>query len=312
MRQLLLFAALLLPAAAVAQDDDQTPTDPRDALMQARATYADGNYEACARSYAAAIDLGVVNDGVAYNAACCFALAGDSEQAFVYLQQSLDAGWRDADHMQADSDLDTLHDDPRWSEAVAAAEANHAAYASTVNQELMEMHAADQSERRALMRGELDWDVVGANDERRRTRVYEMLAAGEVVAADDHFHAAMILQHGQTSDDYVKARELAEHAVDLDPSHGTARWLTAAATDRYLWSIDEPQIYGTQSTIGDDGLLTMEPIDEDAVTDAERAAKGVPTLEQAYARLAQQNAEREAQMEAAESDDRTGDTGDAR
>ncbi|MEO1632661.1 MAG: hypothetical protein AAFU38_17980, partial [Bacteroidota bacterium] len=102
MHRLLLLAALLLPAAALAQDDDQTPTDPSDALMQARATYNDGNYEACARSYAAAIDLGVVNEGVAYNAACCFALAGDTEQAFVYLQQSLDAGWRDTEKMLAD------------------------------------------------------------------------------------------------------------------------------------------------------------------------------------------------------------------
>lgn len=296
MPRFLLLGLLLLPTIAIAQDDDQTPTDPRDALMQARATYNDGNYAACARSYAAAIDLGVVNDGVTYNAACCFALAGDTDAAFAYLQQSLDAGWRDAEHMQRDTDLASLRDDLRWSEAVADAEANFAAYAATVNAELMEMYTADQAERFAAMEGEVEWRTVAENDAARRARAYEMIEAGELEAAADYFHAAMILQHGQTSDDYALARDLAEQAIALDQSHGLARWLTAAATGRYLWSIDEPQIYGTQSTLGDDGLLTMEPIDEDAVTDAERAAKGVPTLEQAYARLAQQNTERQAAM----------------
>ncbi|MEM9997856.1 MAG: hypothetical protein AAF809_09155 [Bacteroidota bacterium] len=42
----------------------------------------------------------------------------------------------------------------------------------------------------------------------------------------------------------------------------------------------------------------MEPIDEDAVSDAERTAKGVPTLDKAHARLARQNAERQAAMDA--------------
>ncbi|MEM6782955.1 MAG: hypothetical protein AAF624_04375 [Bacteroidota bacterium] len=294
MLRLLLLAALLLPTAAFAQDDDETPTDPSDALMQARATYSDGNYAACARSYAAVIDLGVVNDGVAYNAACCFALAGDTEQAFVYLQQSLDAGWRDADHMQADSDLDALHDDPRWTEAVADAEANYAAYVSTINQELMEMHAADQSERRALMRGELDWDVVTPNDDRRRARVYEMVEAGEIVAAADYFHAAMIFQHGRDSTDYRNARDFAQRAYDLDPSHSTASWLIAAATDRYLWSMDQPQVYGTQSTKDDDGRWTLDPLDANGVTEVERVARGV-TLQAAYDRVARMNAQLDAE-----------------
>ncbi|MEM8599031.1 MAG: hypothetical protein AAGF99_03840 [Bacteroidota bacterium] len=300
MLRLLLIATLLLPAAAFAQDDDQTPTDPSDALMQARATYQDGNYEACARSYAAAIDLGVVDEGVAFNAACCFALAGDREQAFVYLQQSLDAGWRDVEQLQSDSDLDTLHDDPRWADVVAGTEANEAAYAASINGELYEMYTNDQAERFALMRGELTWDVVTPNDNRRRARVYEMVEAGEIVAAADHLHAAMIFQHGRDSTDYRNARDFAQRAYDLDPSNGTASWLIAAATDRYLWSVDQPQVYGTQSTKGDDGRWTLEPLDEDGVTEVERAARGV-TLQGARDRIARMNAQLDA--EAAESED---------
>ena len=64
-------------------------------------------------------------------------------------------------------------------------------------------------------------------------------------------------------------------ATELDPDLAVARWLAAAAKDRYLWNVDKPQIYGTQFRRIDDGTWTLEPIDESAVTDEERAAWAV-------------------------------------
>ncbi|MEO1633193.1 MAG: hypothetical protein AAFU38_20695, partial [Bacteroidota bacterium] len=114
----------------------------------------------------------------------------------------------------------------------------------------------------------------------------------------DYFHAAMIFQHGRDSTDYRNARDFAQRAFELDPTHSTASWLIAAATDRYLWSIDQPQVYGTQTTKDDDGRWTIQPLDDDGVTEEERAARGV-SLQGAYDRVARMNAQLDA--EAAES-----------
>ncbi len=49
-----------------------------------------------------------------YNAACCFALAGDPDAAFGHLDQAVGLGWRDLELLEQDQDLASLHADPRW------------------------------------------------------------------------------------------------------------------------------------------------------------------------------------------------------
>ncbi len=49
-----------------------------------------------------------------YNTACYFALAGKSSLAFRYLAQAIDNGFSDPDVMEKDTDLLSLHHDPRW------------------------------------------------------------------------------------------------------------------------------------------------------------------------------------------------------
>jgi quercetin dioxygenase-like cupin family protein len=50
-----------------------------------------------------------------YNAACFEALAGDADAAFAYLQQALRLDTQAVrGYAPNDSDLDSLHDDPRW------------------------------------------------------------------------------------------------------------------------------------------------------------------------------------------------------
>jgi tetratricopeptide (TPR) repeat protein len=58
-----------------------------------------------------------------YNLACCYALRGDPEAAFDYLDQAVDAGWTDADALAGDSDLASLRGDARFNAVVARARA---------------------------------------------------------------------------------------------------------------------------------------------------------------------------------------------
>ncbi len=260
-------------------------TDPRKLANLASQAYRAGRYEACGQLCAKAIEHGAKSDTIAYNASCCFALSGDIERAFDFLELSLERGWHDVEHLASDTDLEELHEDERWQAIIQRATAARAAYEKSINLELLEMYEADQGDRS----GAIDWSIVAPRDEQRRQRVKEILDAGEIKTADDHFHAAMVLQHGVGPEDYKLAHELALEASELDPDHSTARWLAAAAKDRYLQSIGEPQIYGTQFRKVD-GKWTLAPIDESAVTDEERARWGVPPLASAKQRAEAMNA----------------------
>lgn len=144
-----------------------------------------------------------------------------------------------------------------------------------MNAELRRIFEADQADRRSGMRPDM-----AARDRDRRRRVLELLAAGEVVDGPDHFHGAMVFQHGESQEFYRRARELALRAVEL--GHLPGRWLAAAALDRLLVRGGQPQKYGTQYRVWGDELRLVEV--DPATTDEERAEWDVPPLAAALGR----------------------------
>lgn len=154
---------------------------------------------------------------------------------------------------------------------------------------LARMYQEDQGDREAE---NIDWQAVSRRDEERRARVKEMIAAGQLKTGRDHYHAAMIFQHGMMVEDYELARDLARKAFEIDPELKEAKWLSAAAHDRWLHRQGKPQIYGTQfQRPGGKGLWTMEPFDRTAVTDEERKAFGIPPIAEQEKRMAEMNRE---------------------
>lgn len=146
------------------------------------------------------------------------------------------------------------------------------------NEALMELKKQDQAAR-STSTGTIDWKKVSGEDAERRSKVAEMLRAGEVKTAVDFFNAALIYQHGGTVGDIRMAYSLANVSAMLDPHNVSAKWLTAAAWDRIMLRLNKPQWYGTQFTKTDPaGKFELYKIDESAVTDEDRVAMGVPTL----------------------------------
>lgn len=176
-----------------------------------------------------------------------------------------------------------------WIGAVFALVTGHAlAQPSRDNARLEAIFKQDQQ---ARSRQPIDWKVVSVQDREHRVEVLDLLKAGKVVTANDHFHAAMVYQHGDSLDDYRLAFALAQVAATLDPSQKQARWLTAAAWDRMLMNRNVPQWYGTQyHQPVPGGPMALYPVNESAVTDAERAQMNAPTLQEAKDRLKQINA----------------------
>ena len=81
-------------------------------------------------------------------------------------------------------------------------------------------------------------------DEVHRQQVRGLLAKGALHSAEDFSEAAFVFQHGSTPDDYLLAHTLAMVAVRKE-MRGSI-WIATATLDRYLDSIKQPQIYGTQ------------------------------------------------------------------
>lgn len=83
-------------------------------LRAADSLYMAGNFAASAKFYERAIRAGEARSRTSYSAARAFALAGDKEQAWHFLNQSIDWGWRHIQFLEKDNALVSLNEDPRW------------------------------------------------------------------------------------------------------------------------------------------------------------------------------------------------------
>lgn len=140
------------------------------------------------------------------------------------------------------------------------------------NAEMTAIFDADQAARRDP--AHIDWKKVGAEDDARRKRTQELLDTGALASGDDFYHAAFLFQHGGEPADYLKAHLLATVAVARGKPAAT--WIAAATLDRYLQSIKQPQVLGTQFLTPAGGHTSQEPYDRALVPDSVRQALGVP------------------------------------
>lgn len=146
-----------------------------------------------------------------------------------------------------------------------------------VNPEILSLVIQDQWDRgtdmfggRQVKSGEsVNWQEVATHDEERHAAVRKLLADGKVQSGKDYEFAALIFQHSGRSADLILAHTLAVTAVGK--GEGSTKWLAAATLDRYLWSVNQPQVYGTQFHPGPDRVLSMEPYDRTALSDSIRA-----------------------------------------
>lgn len=149
---------------------------------------------------------------------------------------------------------------------------------SGVDPEILQLVIEDQWDRGNDMYGKgqvkspesLDWKLLADHDAQRHAQIRKLLDQGRVKTGQDFEFAALIFQHSEKPDDLMLAHVLAVTAVGK--GNGGARWLAAATLDRYLQSVKQPQIFGTQFFQGEkDQPWTMEPYARSTLTDGERA-----------------------------------------
>lgn len=142
------------------------------------------------------------------------------------------------------------------------------------NPEMKRIYEEDQRVRQSY--ANIDWASVNKADAERRAATMRLLNAGALHSGEDFTWAAFIFQHGSTPDDYLLAHTLA--IVAIERGAGDATWIAAATLDRYLQSIQQPQIYGTQFQMPAGKATTQEPFDRALIPDSLRRQMGVPDL----------------------------------
>jgi hypothetical protein len=157
----------------------------------------------------------------------------------------------------------------------------------TTNPEMTAMFEADQADR-AGGPAKINWAEATIRDKAHRVRTRQMLDAGALASGDDYFHAAFIFQHGDEPASYLLAHVLATTAVAR--GRRDAAWIAAATLDRYLQSIGQMQVYGTQYMTPPHGPPTQEPYDRRFMSDALRLISGVQSQVDQEKRRAQMEA----------------------
>jgi len=144
--------------------------------------------------------------------------------------------------------------------------------------ELASLFAADREEHSAVPPvGTPEYKALRARDQARRTRALaalDRLRAAGATAPAALYHTAWLLNHSDAPNEVRLGHDLAREAAEH--GYAPARWLAAAAYDRWCMYSGRPQKYGTQFV--PDGVRYRLWDVEPATTDAERSAWGVPPL----------------------------------
>ena len=154
------------------------------------------------------------------------------------------------------------------------------------NPEMGRLYEEDQAVR---SQKDIDWKVAAEQDKVRRERVRVLLAEDKVLSGTDFRQAAFIFQHGGTPQDYLLAHTLATLAVLRGDRE--AAWIASATLDRYLQSVGQAQIYGTQYRRDESGW-TQQPMDTGLVSDELRTKLGVPRRADQEAQLEKYRSQR--------------------
>jgi len=86
--------------------------------------YHEEKYLESAKEYDKAFGLQKGNSSQYYNAACSWALSGDTINSMRYLNLSVESGWKNLKHIKIDKDLISLHSIKGWEEILGKVQKN--------------------------------------------------------------------------------------------------------------------------------------------------------------------------------------------
>lgn len=236
-----------------------------------------------------------------YNAACAWALAGNRNKAFLYLQESLiTTEWVNLANVLADTDLVSLHSDKRWDALIRQVTTNNVIPEARMNKPLMALLDTvirnDQTDRYQMdaVQQQYGWQSrqmdslikkIDRQDSVNLVIVKNIMDTHGWLGPDQIGYSGnsalfLVIQHADSLTQ-VNYLPLMREAV----KKGSARAQDLALLeDRVLVRQGKEQIYGSQLKTGPDGRNQFYPIRDEKKVNVRRAKMGLGPLED-YARL---------------------------
>ncbi len=202
----------------------QQADDPATLRIKAFSAYEAGSYADAARLYVAAIEAGLESAAPAYNAACCYALLGKSDEAFAWIDRSIEAGWTDVEQLKIDTDSKSLHEDPRWPASIRKCEDANVVFRKSLTEpelrdELLKRVVEDQRVRTTPQPDMEEWQKVDADNLTYMKTVIDKYGwPGKSMVGSDGAEAAFLMvQHSDNDPTFQKmCLELLIEAVEQD------------------------------------------------------------------------------------------------
>lgn len=288
MKKVILLVVCFISSFASAQDFETQ-------LSEANNLYAAKEYEASGKQYDKAFALQKGNASQYYNAACSWALAGNSEKAFEYLGLSARQGWLNVDHIKNDGDLQSLHNNPEWSNIIYQVEKNKSINEENYNKplklELENIYVKDQMLRQLYVYAEEKfgsdspemeyfWALVSEQDLANEAEVERIVQENGWVGKSEVGGKAnmtlwLVIQHApiETQEKYLP---LLQESVKNGESNGNH---LAMLEDRILMRNNKPQTYGSQIiTNPTTGEQEVYEIADPEYVDQRRREVGLPPI----------------------------------
>lgn len=231
-----------------------------------------------------------------YNAACSWALAGETDSSFIQLLKiAKDDKFKGYKYILADTDLNSLHQDPRWTEVLEIVKSNEANIDRTLVAILDTIFMTDQEYRLQIdsVGNEYGW---GSKELESFTKIIDitikeidsinMLKVEEIIDKYGWPGSDMVGEHAnqtiwliiQHSDLVTQERYLPMMREAVKNGKASASDL-AYLEDRVALRQGKKQIYGSQ--IGGDpetNICYVSPLEDPDNVDKRRAEAGLPPL----------------------------------
>lgn len=226
--------------------------------------YNEEKYLESAKKYEKALNFEEGNAGQYYNAACSWALSGDTIQSIKNLNLSAEKGWKNLKYIKRDKDLSSLYEIKGWSKILEKVQANLDEYEKDFDKplkvQLDQIYVRDQMLRQ-LYRGaeekfgkESDemkyfWQLVSEQDSLNEIEVIKIIeekgwVGKSLVGGQANMTLWLVIQHAplETQEKYLPLLKKSVLKGESSGSH------LALLEDRIQMRNGKPQTYGSQIT----------------------------------------------------------------